>query len=80
MSLIVALISLIIAFCVSTTIYPFVIRFAKKHNIVDNPNARKLQREPIPLMGGSAVFIGTATSLLITAKLMDWTNLYGVLG
>ena len=31
-------------------------------------------------MGGSAVFIGTATSLLITAKLMDWTNLYGVLG
>ena len=80
MSLIVALISLIIAFCVSTTIYPFVIRFAKKHNIVDNPNARKLQREPVPLMGGSAVFIGTATSLLITAKLMDWTNLYGVLG
>lgn len=35
-----------------------IMRFAKKHNIYDNPEARKLQRKPIPVMGGFVVFLG----------------------
>lgn len=47
-----------IAIVVSTVAFPYVLRFAKNHNIVDNPNARKLQRVPIPVMGGVAVYSG----------------------
>ena len=41
----------LIAFIVTLVMYPLVLAFAKKHNIVDNPNARKLQRVPVPVMG-----------------------------
>lgn len=39
-------------------IHPLVVRIAKLKNIVDNPNARKLQKRPIPVLGGVAVFWG----------------------
>lgn len=55
----------IMAFLVSLAVYPLVLRFAKNHGIVDNPNARKLQRVPVPVMGGIAVFIGIAVSLIV---------------
>ena len=47
-----------VAFVVTMLAYPHVLNYAKKHNIVDNPNARKLQRVPVPVMGGLTVYIG----------------------
>ena len=47
-----------ISFVVTTVMYPYVLRFARRHGIVDNPCARKLQRVPVPVMGGTAVYIG----------------------
>lgn len=47
-----------VAFLATTLVYPYVLAFARKYNIVDNPSARKLQRVPVPVMGGTAVFIG----------------------
>lgn len=44
-------------------IHPQVMKFAKKRNIVDNPDARKLQRNPVPVMGGVAVFFGLVAGL-----------------
>lgn len=52
----------LLAFVVTSLIYPLVLRYAKNHNIVDNPNARKLQRVPVPVMGGIAFFIGIAVA------------------
>lgn len=49
-----------------TLIYPFVLRYAIRHNIVDNPNARKLQRTPVPVFGGVAVFMGVLPAVVIT--------------
>lgn len=69
----------VIALVVSSMVYPFVIRFAKRYNIVDNPDIRKLQRQPVPVLGGCTVFIGVACSLVITAIYMDWHSLYGVI-
>lgn len=37
--------------------------FARKHNIVDHPNKRKLQDHPIPVFGGVAVAIGVFAPL-----------------
>ena len=48
----------LLALLVSFLFYPVVLNYAKKHGIVDNPNARKLQRIPVPVMGGIVVYAG----------------------
>lgn len=49
---------------VTTVVYPFVLRYALNHNIVDNPDARKIHRQPIPVMGGVAVYAGILAGCL----------------
>lgn len=41
-----------------------ILYIAKEKNLVDNPDARKLQKEPIPVMGGIVVFFGVVMGLL----------------
>ena len=45
-------------------VYFKVLHIAKEKGLVDNPDARKLQKEPVPVMGGIAVFFGIAMGLL----------------
>lgn len=61
-----------LAFAVTSLVYPLVLRFAKRHNIVDNPNARKLQRVPVPVMGGIAFFIGIAVATVVAAAVFNY--------
>ncbi|MBO4906893.1 MAG: undecaprenyl/decaprenyl-phosphate alpha-N-acetylglucosaminyl 1-phosphate transferase [Bacteroidaceae bacterium] len=58
--IIVAFLSLI----VTMMAYPFVLRYARHHKIVDNPDVRKLHRLPIPVMGGVAVYTGILAGCL----------------
>lgn len=44
-------------------IFKKVLRIAKIRGIVDNPDARKLQSAPVPVMGGIAVFFGLVSGL-----------------
>ena len=55
----------LLSFVTSTLFYPLVLRIAKRFGFMDNPNARKLQRVPVPVMGGIVVFIGILSSLLV---------------
>lgn len=55
----------IVALATSMAFFPVVLRYAKKHKIVDNPNARKLQRVPIPVMGGVVVYAGILAGGLV---------------
>lgn len=55
----------LLSFIVSTLAYPVVLRIARKYGIMDNPNARKLQRVPVPVMGGLAVFLGILVSIMV---------------
>ncbi|MBR4793286.1 MAG: undecaprenyl/decaprenyl-phosphate alpha-N-acetylglucosaminyl 1-phosphate transferase [Bacteroidaceae bacterium] len=55
----------LLSFVACTLSYPLVLRLAKRYGFMDNPNERKLQRVPIPVMGGLAVFIGILCSLLV---------------
>lgn len=41
-----------------------ILKIAKVKGIVDNPNARKLQKSPVPVLGGIAVFFGLIAGLL----------------
>lgn len=55
------------AFCITWFVYPLTIRLAKRYNIVDEPDARKLQKEPIPVLGGAAVAVGIFVPLTFAA-------------
>jgi len=53
-----------VALIVASLTYQPVLYFAKKNNIFDNPDVRKLQREPVPVMGGLVVFFGAMAGSL----------------
>jgi len=54
----------LISALVSSLLYRPVLNFAKRHSIYDNPEARKLQRKPIPVLGGMVVFLGAISGAL----------------
>jgi UDP-N-acetylmuramyl pentapeptide phosphotransferase/UDP-N-acetylglucosamine-1-phosphate transferase len=54
----------IISLVVASLAHQPVLNFAKKKHIYDNPEARKLQRKPIPVMGGFVVFLGAMAGSL----------------
>ena len=54
----------VISFLVASLTHQPVLHFAQRKNFYDNPEARKLQRKPIPVMGGFVVFFGTIVGSL----------------
>lgn len=46
-------------------VYYKVLRIAREKNIVDNPDARKLQKTPVPILGGLAVFFGMVVGVFV---------------
>lgn len=46
--------------------YKKVFSIAKEKNIVDNPDARKLHQEPVPVLGGITIFIGIIVGVIIS--------------
>jgi len=58
------LIPLLLSFLVSFVCAPILRKFALKWNIVDHPEVRKLQKDPVPLLGGAAVFVGVMLGML----------------
>lgn len=64
-----------VAFIVVSIAYPLVLRLAKKWGIYDTPNARKTQKDPVPVFGGMASFIGILVGLTIGEFFFDPTVL-----
>lgn len=64
--------SSIVALIAVNWAYFKILKIAKDKKLVDNPDARKLQKEPIPVMGGIAVFFGLAVGVL-TGAVMNHT-------
>lgn len=58
------LIPALVAFIATGWFQPHILRIAKDKNIVDNPDARKLQRIPIPVMGGIVVVFGILVGIM----------------
>lgn len=65
----------VVALVTSGLMFPFALRFARRHGIVDNPNARKLQRVPVPVFGGVVVYSGILAGGLLLQALMPSTLL-----
>lgn len=53
-----------VSIVVSSLLYKPVLHFAQQHSIYDNPEKRKLQRNPVPVMGGFVVFFGAIVGSL----------------
>ena len=73
----IAFIVTLVAMLTSAMVFPFALKFALKHNIVDQPNARKLQRSPVPVFGGvivfSGIFVGTIVlQLFFDSEILTW--------
>ncbi len=69
----------VIAFIASLLVviwsHPVVRKIAVRRNIMDNPDARKLQKESVPVMGGVAVFFGLVTGLCVMSMYVGTTEL-----
>ena len=68
-----------IPFCISLFlvgwIHPRLVKIALLKNIVDNPDARKLQRTPVPVLGGVAVFFGIVIGIASMSALVNCSGL-----
>lgn len=61
------LVPLLGTFVLVSWIHPLIVRMAKSRELVDNPDARKLQKDPVPVLGGIAVFWGIVVGAGITS-------------
>lgn len=61
-------------------IFKKVLKIALRKNIVDNPDARKLQRQPVPVLGGVAVFFGMLVALVVCNMYFNANWILVVLG
>ena len=65
------LVPFVSALLASIWVFPKVLKIALDKNIVDNPDARKLQRVPVPVMGGVAVFFGIIIGICSSQMMFD---------
>ena len=72
------LIPFVVSLLASIWIFPKILRIALLKNIVDNPDARKLQRLPVPVMGGVAVMFGILVALSTGGLFFDCGELFTI--
>lgn len=68
---------------------PVVKRLAHKYDVLDAPSARKIHANPVPLLGGLAIYLGVLLSLIVlgsleyvqqTASILTGATLMAILG
>lgn len=72
------LLPFVAALLASIWVFPKVLKIALDKNIVDNPDARKLQRVPVPVLGGVAVVFGILVALSVSQLFVDCSSLFTI--
>ena len=62
------IISLVLAFGITYYALPALIHVAQRKKLFDLPDARKVHKQPIPALGGLAIFAGFTTSFMVTVS------------
>lgn len=70
----------LVAIAATSLIYYPILKIALKRRITDDPGERKLQKTPVPVLGGMAVFFGIVFSLCYFKTTISNTSLFPVLG
>ena len=68
---IIILLSSLVAFLAVRWVYFKILKIAKNNSLVDVPDSRKLQKRPVPILGGIAVFFGLIAGV-ISGMAIDW--------
>ena len=66
----------LISFISTMLVYKPILRMALKGNVLDNPDPRKLQKHPVPVLGGVAVFFGITVGLCFNKTTTAYTMLF----
>ena len=69
----------VVSLCATWWIFKKVLNIAILKNIVDNPDERKIQRVPVPVLGGVAVFFGMLVAFAIAATIYDVSNMFAII-
>ena len=72
------LLPFVAALLASIWVFPKVLKIAFDKNIVDNPDARKLHRVPVPVLGGMAVVFGILVALSVSQLFVDCSSLFTI--
>lgn len=54
-----------VAFMITILVTPWAIKFAKKHNLVDIPDKRKIHKSPTPRIGGIGIAAGIFSGMIL---------------
>ena len=69
------LLSFIVAAMAVFVVHPSLVKIAHMKSIVDNPDARKLNKVPVPVLGGVGVFFGIMFSLSVAGYYVEGMNI-----
>jgi UDP-GlcNAc:undecaprenyl-phosphate/decaprenyl-phosphate GlcNAc-1-phosphate transferase len=69
----------IVALVFSIVGTPLARRLALANGVVDNPNARKVHKEPVPLLGGAAIYLAFVVTLGLFGGRQEIRQLVGIL-
>ena len=73
-------IAFLLAFITTFVVTPHTMRLAKKVGAIDIPNDRRVNKKPMPRLGGVAVIAGFVVSIIylfITTSIEGKLNLFG---
>lgn len=68
----------IVALVFSVVGTPLARRWALANGVVDSPNARKVHKEPVPLLGGAAIYLAFVVALLLFGARQEIRQLVGI--
>lgn len=60
--------------------YPMVLRMSRVWGFMDNPDQRKLQRRPVPVLGGLAVYVGIFFGFMVVNAISFYYKILVILG
>jgi len=69
----------LISFIASWLVFRPLLKIAKKRSLLDNPDERKLQKSPVPVLGGAAVFFGIILGMSFFKTIHAYTSLFPII-
>ncbi len=79
MTVLTGMLTFSIALAISFGLTPLLRRLALRLGMVDRPNARKLHRSPMPLLGGLAIYLGTLVGIMFSLDGQPRGQIFGIL-
>ena len=71
-----SIIPFLTAFITVCFAHPTFLKLAKRYSAYDEPGARKLQKNSVPVMGGIAVFLGIVSGMFTSVIVLDCSSLF----